>query len=90
MNRKLTLDKLKAISNEDRFQIMQILSRRSRATPNSDLFDTLNLAQSNLSHHLGVLKDSGWIKDEKVGRQMFYRMTDKSHFKSTKGKLEIG
>ncbi|GAG45915.1 unnamed protein product [marine sediment metagenome] len=90
MNRTATLDKLKAISNPDRFHIMEILSRRKRFTPHSDLANSLNLAQSNLSHHLGRLTNSGWIEDKKVGRHMFYRMSDKSHFRSTKKMLEIG
>ena len=40
----------------------------------TDLSAKTNLSRPAISHHLKVLKDSGFVKPEKKGTQIFYRL----------------
>ena len=59
-----------ALADETRVQIVELLSHKERCV--CELEQVLELAQSKLSFHLKVLKESGLIADRREGRWMFY------------------
>jgi ArsR family transcriptional regulator len=59
-----------ALADATRVQIVEMLSHKERCV--CELEQVLGLAQSKLSFHLKVLKESGLITDRKDGRWMFY------------------
>lgn len=65
--------KLKALSDPTRLEILYLLSDGEmcvcRLTP------ALNKPQSNVSHHLNILKNLGFIKSRKEGVRVYYKLT---------------
>jgi DNA-binding transcriptional ArsR family regulator len=61
----------KAVGHPARVQILRILSRRE-ACVCGDLVEELPLAQSTVSQHLKVLKDSGLIRGDVDGPRVCY------------------
>jgi ArsR family transcriptional regulator len=61
-----------ALSDETRLSIIQRLRFGERCV--CDLTDALDAAQSRLSFHLRVLKDSGLVTDRRDGRWMYYTL----------------
>jgi ArsR family transcriptional regulator, arsenate/arsenite/antimonite-responsive transcriptional repressor len=61
-----------ALSDETRLSIIQRLRLGERCV--CDLTDALDAAQSRLSFHLKVLKDSGLVNDRRDGRWMYYTL----------------
>jgi len=61
-----------ALSDETRLGIVRRLRAGERCV--CDLTDLLDCAQSRLSFHLKVLKDSGIITDRKEGRWVHYSL----------------
>jgi ArsR family transcriptional regulator, arsenate/arsenite/antimonite-responsive transcriptional repressor len=61
-----------ALSDETRLSIIQRLRLGERCV--CDLTDALDAAQSRLSFHLKVLKDSGLVTDRREGRWMYYTL----------------
>lgn len=61
-----------ALSDETRLSIIQRLRLGERCV--CDLTDALDAAQSRLSFHLKVLKDSGLVTDRRDGRWMYYTL----------------
>lgn len=61
----------KAIGDPVRQKILQILNE-SGEMPVKDLVEKLGLAQSTVSHHLGILKDAGIVKMREEGTQAHY------------------
>ena len=63
---------LRALADPLRLQIIEALSEGERCV--CDLTGDLGLAQSRLSFHLKVLKDSGLVADRQSGRWVYYRL----------------
>jgi ArsR family transcriptional regulator len=61
-----------ALADETRVKIVELLSHKERCV--CELEQVLDIAQSRLSFHIKVLKDSGLIADRKEGRWMFYSL----------------
>ena len=61
----------KAMGHPARVQILRLLVRRSSCVC-GDIVDELPLAQSTVSQHLKVLKDSGLIRGEVDGPRVCY------------------
>ena len=61
-----------ALSDETRLSIVRRLQGGERCV--CDLTDLLDAAQSRLSFHLKVLKDSGLVSDRKEGRWVHYSL----------------
>src|SRR3954463_3301903 len=61
-----------ALSDRTRLSILQRLRLGERCV--CDLTDLLDAAQSRLSFHLKVLKDSGIVTDRKEGRWVHYSL----------------
>jgi DNA-binding transcriptional ArsR family regulator len=54
-------------------QILRLLVRRETCIC-GDIVDELPLAQSTVSQHLKVLKDTGLVSEEAVGTRRIYRL----------------
>lgn len=59
-----------ALSDETRVEIVRLLSHGERCV--CELQDVLGAAQSRLSFHLKVLKDTGLVTDRREGRWVHY------------------
>jgi ArsR family transcriptional regulator len=62
-----------ALSDETRLAILERLRRGERCV--CELTDALDAAQSRLSFHLRVLKESGLVNDRREGRWMYYTLS---------------
>ena len=61
-----------ALSDETRLQIVEMLSHGERCV--CELQDVLDAAQSRLSFHLKILKDTGLVTDRRDGRWIYYQL----------------
>ena len=59
-----------ALSDETRLALLDRLREGEQCV--CELMDTMRAAQSRLSFHLKVLKDSGLIRDRREGRWVYY------------------
>jgi len=74
MNKNLIIF-CKAIGEPKR---MLILSRLKKECCVGQLWEKLGLSQNLTSHHLRILKKAGLISSEKRGKQVIYRLNEKS------------
>ena len=65
---------LKALADEDRLRIIEQL-RGGEQTVGA-LAEALKLEIANVSHHLRVLRESGFVSFTREGRFMRYRLAD--------------
>lgn len=68
-------NKIKALCNPVRLKIIKCISEKEKTV--GELIDTCGLSQSAVSQHLIKLKGAGLVKDRKVGREVFYSITDR-------------
>ena len=75
------LDRLKAIADPARFQILEFLAApdptccaREDGVCGCDIEDLLGLSQPTVSHHMKILVDSGLVSAEKRGRWVYYEL----------------
>jgi ArsR family transcriptional regulator len=61
-----------ALADPVRWRAVELLSEGPRCV--CDLESALGVAQSRLSYHLGVLRDSGLVSARKDGRWMYYSL----------------
>ena len=69
----------KALSDETRLKIIKLLEQGELCV--CDIVAALDMQQSKVSFHLGVLKDAGFIQDRKQGRWTHYRIHDGDVFR---------
>lgn len=69
-DRGLTIQRMKALSDEKRLRILEQLAGGERCV--CDLTDALDAGQSLLSFHLKALKDAGLVSDRRAGRWVHY------------------
>jgi ArsR family transcriptional regulator len=67
-------NKLKALSDATRLKILYLLSDKELCV--CEIIYALNKPQSSISHHLNILKNSGFITGRKEGVWIHYRLTD--------------
>jgi ArsR family transcriptional regulator len=65
---------LKNIANPIRLQCLCCLVDERKNV--SQLLERIDISQSALSQHLILLKDKGIVKDEKVGKFIYYSIAD--------------
>ena len=65
-------ERLKALADEDRLRIIQVL--RSGEKNVGEITAELAADISNVSHHLQILKREGIVETEKQGRFVVYRL----------------
>lgn len=61
---------LKAVSDKNRIRILMMLSRKPLCV--CEITEILRLSASTVSNHLSILKESGFIYDEKDGKWVNY------------------
>jgi ArsR family transcriptional regulator len=66
-----TIELLKTFSEPQRLRIINLLQASELSV--SELVEILSLSQSNVSHHVKILKDQGLIDIIKNGSQKYYR-----------------
>lgn len=71
------INKLKAISDESRLKILQIL-KKSGPMIGKDLAKNLNIANSTLSHHIEQLSLTGFLNEERVKNSKYYSINTNS------------
>lgn len=64
----------KALGDEVRLTLLHLV--RDQEVCVCDLIPMLGMAQSTLSHHLGILHRAGLVSMRKQGRWNYYRATD--------------
>jgi len=67
-----TIELLKTYSEPQRLRILNLLQNSELTV--SELVEILSLSQSNVSHHLKILKDQGLIDFYKSGNQKLYKI----------------
>ena len=67
----------KALSDENRLHILCQLSRTEKCA--CVLFDTLNISQPTLSHHMRILVEAGLVVGRKEGKWMHYSLSKEAH-----------
>lgn len=69
---KLTADFFKALSHPVRLEILRNLKDGERCV--CELIEEIDIEQSNLSQHLGLMKKQGLLVSRKDGQKMMYRI----------------
>ncbi|KKS39734.1 MAG: hypothetical protein UV03_C0022G0007 [candidate division WWE3 bacterium GW2011_GWE1_42_16] len=64
----------KALADKNRLKIIQYLSTGQRNV--SEVADKLNVEENLASHHLRVLASLGFLKNDKKGREVYYRINE--------------
>ncbi|MBU1003409.1 MAG: metalloregulator ArsR/SmtB family transcription factor [Proteobacteria bacterium] len=62
----------KAFSDETRLRIVNLLGSGELCV--CDLMNVLGLPQSNISRHLAYLRTAGWVRGQRCGKWMHYRL----------------
>ena len=70
---------IKAMSHPLRLKILCILGDSEFSV--QDIVDTVGTSQSNISQHLGILKDKGVLETRKEANKVFYRVSDERTLK---------
>ena len=60
----------KALSDVTRLRILRLLEEREMCV--CEIMVALDLTQPTASHHLGILENTGLVKDRKEGKWVFY------------------
>ena len=66
------LKSLKAVSDVTRVRLLLLLMEREACV--CELMAVFGMAQSKLSHHLLMLRDTGFLEGEKRGKWNYYRL----------------
>lgn len=69
---KLTADFFKTLAHPARIKILHFLENGEQCV--CDLLEKIDIEQSNLSQHLGVMKKQGIIDSRKDGQKVIYRI----------------
>ena len=64
----------RALAEPSRLRLMQVLFGGEHSV--GELVEATGLTQANVSKHLGVLHQAGWVTREKRGLQVVYALAD--------------
>lgn len=87
MNSKQIADTFKALSDEKRIDILQLLQDGEQCA--CVLLEKLNLTQSGLSYHMKILTNSKIIQSRQVGKWTYYKISEKQCHNISNLLLEI-
>jgi ArsR family transcriptional regulator len=73
--RQLKADLLKALGQPTRLRILELLVDGERCV--CEIFPAIGGEQSNVSKHLGFLRNQGIVVADRRGMRVFYRLSDK-------------
>lgn len=74
MKRRKNMVFLKALADETRFKILELLLDRRKCV--CEIFPKVNRTQSTVSLQLSKLERAGILKSEKEGHKVFYQIAD--------------
>lgn len=66
---------LQAVANEHRFAIIYLLAHNDMMT--REFVDALRIPENLVSHHLKILRESGWVKRVRQGKRITYSLNKK-------------
>ena len=69
---KKTVNMLKALSDETRLRIMNLLYEKELCV--CDIMETLKITQTKASRHLSYLKNAGLVEDRKQAQWVYYSL----------------
>ncbi|AOY77612.1 ArsR/SmtB family transcription factor [Clostridium formicaceticum] len=72
-NYRLCASLLKSLSHPTRLEILELLKDKNELCV-CEIYEKLDLEQSNVSQHLKILKDQGILSSRKEGLMVFYRV----------------
>lgn len=75
MNNKQIANTFKALSDEKRIDILQLLRDGEQCA--CVLLEKLNLTQSGLSYHMKILTNSQLIQSRQKGKWTYYKISEK-------------
>ena len=81
-DRTTQADYLKALAHPTRIMILELLEREGRCVTN--IGEKLNLKQSNISQHLGILRSRGILSLQREGGLSIYCIKDPNALKILK------
>lgn len=67
----------KALGDPNRLTILKSIKKKRNCLQCVDIYDTVNLAQPSISHHLKQLTDAELVTTEKEGRIIKYSLNNK-------------
>lgn len=67
-----TADTLKLLSDSTRLRLVSLLTKEELSV--AELQDILNMGQSRISSHLGLLRQGDLVEDRRDGKKSFYRL----------------
>jgi ArsR family transcriptional regulator len=85
MDYKKTANLFKALADENRLQIMEILKDGEKCA--CKLLEALQISQPTLSHHMKILCDAELVSGRKEGKWMYYSLS-KAGIKNAKAYLK--
>ena len=85
MDYKKTANLFKALADENRLQIMEILKDGEKCA--CKLLESLQISQPTLSHHMKILCDAELVSGRKEGKWMYYSLS-KAGIKNAKTYLK--
>jgi ArsR family transcriptional regulator, arsenate/arsenite/antimonite-responsive transcriptional repressor len=65
---------LQSLADPTRLRLIHLLERKGEICV-CELVDALGVPQYNVSRHLRVLQNAGWLEDRRQGRWVYYRLT---------------
>ena len=68
------VDEFKALGDKTRLRIIVLLCGESLCV--CEIIDVLQMTQSRISRHLGILKQAGLIEEERRGKWVVYKVVD--------------
>jgi ArsR family transcriptional regulator len=72
MEEKIYSKYFKAFGEPSRLKILRLLTDKELTV--NDIVDAIELSQSTVSRHLGVLREAGIVTDRRDGQQVFYSL----------------
>ncbi len=78
----------KALSNEERFQILRLLQTGGELSAQA-IEKHFFMEQSTTSHHLGILRKAGLVHTRKNGRNIYYSITPETLIKTCSQAIEL-
>jgi DNA-binding transcriptional ArsR family regulator len=68
------LQRWKALSDETRLRILKLLEKGELCV--CHIMAVLDMGQSRISRHMGILKQAGLVDDRRTGKWVFYRLAE--------------
>lgn len=70
------VNEFKALSDETRLRIINILLENNLCV--CEIMDVLEMTQSRISRHMGILKQAELIEEERNGKWVIYKIAEKN------------